>query len=61
MNEPQTAETREVMLTPKEYAYERGEHVESVRRRIRDGRQPGAVRVGGQWRIVTTTRAAHHS
>lgn len=42
---------REELLTVKEYAVMTREHPESVRRRIRAGRQRGAVRTGGQWRI----------
>lgn len=41
------------LLTVKEYADMTRQHVESVRRRIRQGRQRGAVRVDGQWRIDT--------
>ena len=39
------------LLTVKEYAFLMSEHPDSVRRRIRHGRQPGAVVIGGQWRI----------
>jgi len=39
------------LLTVKEFAYLANLHPESVRRRIRLGCQPGAVRLGGQWRI----------
>src|SRR5688572_777206 len=42
---------REEFLTVKEYAFMVKQNPDSVRRRIRAGRQPGAVRVGGQWRI----------
>lgn len=42
---------RNELLTVKEYAYVTRVHVRSVRRRIRRGQQPGAVRVGGQWRV----------
>lgn len=42
---------REELLTVKEYAFMVGQHVRSVRRRIRAGKQRGATRVGGQWRI----------
>lgn len=42
---------RDELLTVKEYAFIIEEHPESVRRRIRAGKQPGALRVGGQWRI----------
>jgi hypothetical protein len=42
---------REELLTVKEFATLARLHVESVRRRIREHRQPGARRVGGQWRI----------
>lgn len=39
------------LLTVKEYAHIAELHPDSVRRRIRQGQQPGVVRVGGQWRI----------
>jgi hypothetical protein len=42
---------RDEFLTVKEYAFMVKQNPESVRRRLRAGRQPGAVRVGGQWRI----------
>ena len=42
---------KEELLTVKEYAFMLNLHPESVRRCIRAGRQRGAVRVGGQWRI----------
>lgn len=48
------AQRREELLTVKEYADTVKTHPESIRRRIRQGRQPGAVRVGGQWRIDAT-------
>lgn len=39
------------MLTVKEFSVLSREHVDTVRRRIRQGRQPGAYFLGGQWRI----------
>lgn len=42
---------REELLTVKEYAAVVRVHERSLRRRIRRGVEPGAVRVGGQWRI----------
>lgn len=44
----------EELLTVKEYSVMTRLHPESIRRRIRAGRQLGAVRVGGQWRIDAT-------
>jgi hypothetical protein len=42
---------REELLTVKEYAALVRQHPESIRRRIRAGKQKGAERVGGEWRI----------
>lgn len=42
---------REELLTVKEFAWMVQMNPEYVRQRIRSGRQPGAIRVGGQWRI----------
>lgn len=39
------------LLTVKEFASVVGQHPLSVYRRIREGRQPGAVRIGGSVRI----------
>lgn len=39
------------LVTVKEFAGIVGQHPLSVYRRIREGRQPGAVRVGGNVRI----------
>lgn len=39
------------LLTVKEFADHVGQHPLSVYRRIREGRQPGALRVGGNLRI----------
>jgi excisionase family DNA binding protein len=38
------------LLTPAEAAGRLGVHVKTLGRATRDGRVPGAVRVGGQWR-----------
>lgn len=42
---------RDEFLTVNEYALLMRQHPETVRRRIRDGRQPGALFTGGHWRI----------
>jgi hypothetical protein len=56
---------RDEFLTVKEYAFMVKQNPESVRRRLRAGRQPGAVRVGGQWRIdvaiASPARSAEHT
>ena len=44
-------ERRQELLTVKEFAALTRQHPESVRRRVREGRQVGAMRVGGQWMI----------
>jgi hypothetical protein len=46
------------LLTVKEYADVVREHPESVRRRIREQRQPGALWTGGQWRIDLSALAS---
>ena len=45
------AARRDELLTVKEYAWIVRQHEKTVRRRIQHGRQPGAVNIGGQWRI----------
>lgn len=48
------AARREELLTIKEYATIVRQHPRSIDRRIRAGRQPGAVRVGREYRIDIT-------
>jgi len=43
------------LVSVKEFAVIVGQHPLSVYRRIREGRQPGAVRVGGNVRIDVKT------
>lgn len=40
------------LMTVKEYADRVRQHPESVYRRIREGRQPGVLRIGGSVRLV---------
>jgi hypothetical protein len=69
MNEPTVTEIRQAaiearaaeLLTVKEYASLVRQHADSVRRRIRQGQQPGAVRAGGQWRIDLAALSRHPS
>ena len=42
---------RDELLTVKEFALLVRQHEKTIRRRIQDGRQPGALQVGGEWRI----------
>lgn len=49
---------REELLTLKEFSFVARISVRSLRRNLRHGRQPGAIRIGGQWRIDLA--ACHH-
>ena len=49
--EKQLDKQRQNLLTVKEYAYVTREHPESIYRRIREGRQPGVHRSGGNIRL----------
>ncbi len=49
------------LLTAKEYAAEYRLHVVTVYRLAERGKLPGAVKVGGQWRIARPEDIALHS
>jgi hypothetical protein len=48
---------RDELLTVKEYAIIARVHQQTVYRRIWSDSQPGAVRLGGQWRIDLSAQA----
>lgn len=49
------------MLTAKEYAAEYRLHVVTVYRLAERGKLPGAVKLGGQWRIARPENIARHN
>ena len=51
LREQAIAQRRAELLTVKEFADLVRQHEKSVRRRIQQHRQPGAIEVGGEWRI----------